>query len=82
MIESTYGDRSTVANGDILGDFADAINAAEKAGGNIVIPAFALERSQDILYYINELLLADRIPHVMVFRIRCAEPLHLQRPGA
>jgi metallo-beta-lactamase family protein len=38
-----------------------------KKGGNIVIPSFALERSQEILYYLNKLLLEDRIPQLIVF---------------
>jgi metallo-beta-lactamase family protein len=38
-----------------------------KAGGNIVVPSFALERSQEILYYMNELLLEKTIPPLMVF---------------
>jgi metallo-beta-lactamase family protein len=67
LVESTYGNRSTPAKGDILSQLAKVINTTEKAGGNIVIPAFALERAQDILYYINELLLNDRISHLMVF---------------
>jgi metallo-beta-lactamase family protein len=67
LVESTYGNRSTGTNGDLLNQLADVINATKKAGGNIVIPAFALERAQDILYYINELLLKDRIPHLLVF---------------
>ena len=32
-----------------------------------VIPSFAIERSQEILYHLNELLIADRIPHILVF---------------
>jgi len=38
-----------------------------KSRGNIVIPSFALERSQEILYCLNEFLIEDRIPHLMVF---------------
>jgi len=66
LVESTYGDRTVEVKGDLLGKLADVINSTEKAGGNIVIPAFALERSQDILYYINELLIEDRISHLLV----------------
>jgi len=43
------------------------INSTKKAGGNIIVPSFALERAQEVLYYINELLLEDAIPHLMVF---------------
>jgi len=67
LVESTYGDRTIPQNGKLLDELAEIINSTEKEGGNIVIPAFALERSQDILYYINKLLLEDRIPHLMVF---------------
>ncbi|HET6487089.1 MAG TPA: MBL fold metallo-hydrolase RNA specificity domain-containing protein, partial [Spirochaetia bacterium] len=34
---------------------------------NIVVPSFAIERSQEVLYYLNRLLRADRIPHLLVF---------------
>ena len=68
LVESTYGDRVTQYNrDDILNQLAEVINSTVKSRGNIVIPSFALERSQDILFYINKLLLADRIPHLMVF---------------
>jgi metallo-beta-lactamase family protein len=38
-----------------------------KAGGNIIIPSFALERSQEVLYHLNQLLMKNAIPHLMVF---------------
>jgi metallo-beta-lactamase family protein len=46
---------------------ADVINATKDRGGNIVVPSFALERSQEILFYIKELLLDDAIPHLIIF---------------
>jgi len=67
LVESTYGDRTIVNHNTVADRLAEIINTTEKAGGNIVIPSFALERAQDILYYINKLLLEDRIPHLMVF---------------
>jgi metallo-beta-lactamase family protein len=67
LVESTYGSRSTEPAEDVASQLADIINKTEKAGGNIVIPSFALERSQDVLFYINQLLLENRIPHLMVF---------------
>jgi len=67
IVESTYGDRLH-ADGDKIGEeLAEIINSTVKAGGNIVVPSFALERAQEILYYMNELLAANRIPHIMVF---------------
>lgn len=67
LVESTYGNRVHRQHGDIKAEIAEVINATRAAGGNIVVPSFALERSQDVLYYINELLAEDAIPHLMVF---------------
>ncbi len=67
LIESTYGDRDHQGKEDTKKMIADVINKAKKAGGNIVIPSFALERSQELLYYINELMLEGTIPHMPVF---------------
>jgi metallo-beta-lactamase family protein len=67
LMESTYGDRLHEDPKDIDELLADAIDATRRAGGNIVIPSFAVERSQEILYRLNELLLEDRIPHLLVF---------------
>ena len=67
LIESTYGDRVHQGRHDTKKAIADVINAAKKAGGNIIVPSFALERSQDLLYYINELLLENAIPNITVY---------------
>jgi metallo-beta-lactamase family protein len=67
IIESTYGDREHCDTVDAKKQIADVINATKEKGGNIVIPSFALERSQEILFYIKELLLKDAIPHLIIF---------------
>ncbi|MHC4658023.1 MAG: MBL fold metallo-hydrolase RNA specificity domain-containing protein [Planctomycetota bacterium] len=67
LIESTYGDTVHEQTRDVKKMIGEVINSTKKAGGNIIIPSFALERSQEVLYYINELLLEDAIPHLMVF---------------
>lgn len=67
VMESTYGDRSHEDPGEIDQLLADAVNATHQDGGNLLIPSFALERTQEVLYYLNRLLRADRIPHLMVF---------------
>ena len=66
IAESTYGDRLH-QDTDIAGSLAEIVNSTCKAGGNVVIPSFALERSQEILYHLNQLLISDRIPHLLVF---------------
>jgi metallo-beta-lactamase family protein len=67
LVESTYGDRLHEDQKGIETTLAEIINSTRKRGGNIVIPSFAFERAQEVLYYLNELLLEDRIPHLLVF---------------
>jgi metallo-beta-lactamase family protein len=69
VIEATYGDRTHAEhkNADIQAQLQACINEATKAGGNIVVPSFALERSQEILYHLNELFLREEIPQISVF---------------
>jgi metallo-beta-lactamase family protein len=67
LIESTYGDRVHKDNNSIKEMIGEVINSTKEAGGNIIVPSFALERSQELLYYINNLLLEGAIPHLKVF---------------
>ncbi len=53
VCETTYGDRDHPA--DALGEFEGILTAGVARGGIIVIPAFAVERTQDILYAIGTL---------------------------
>jgi metallo-beta-lactamase family protein len=67
LVESTYGDRLHDEAMDVKEIIGNVINSTKKAGGNIIVPSFALERSQEILYYINELLLEKAIPPLRIF---------------
>jgi metallo-beta-lactamase family protein len=67
LVESTYGDRTHGETKDIPGELARIINETTKAGGNIVIPSFAVERTQELLYHLNGLLRENRIPHLLTF---------------
>lgn len=67
LVESTYGDRSLGPAADVTEELAGVINNTVAAGGNIVIPSFALERSQEVLYCLNEVLHQGRLPHLLVF---------------
>jgi len=67
LIESTYGDRQHQRSEDMENEIVRVVNRAVKAGGNILIPSFALERTQEILYHLNILLMEDRIPPLTVF---------------
>jgi metallo-beta-lactamase family protein len=67
IVESTYGDRLHESFADISERFAEEINLTLKAGGNVVVPSFALERAQEVLYYLDKLTMQHRIPPIKVF---------------
>ncbi len=68
VMESTYGDRNHDGVGKTIEDqLCEAINRTVAAGGNIVIPTFAVERAQELMYYLGRLVRADRIPHLLAF---------------
>jgi hypothetical protein len=66
VMESTYGNRrhEDYDRGEAL---AAIINQTVKRGGNIVIPAFAVGRTQTIVYYLHKLLRENKIPDIPVF---------------
>jgi metallo-beta-lactamase family protein len=67
VVESTYGDRIHRDRREIDDALADIVNSTKNAGGNIVIPSFAVERSQELLYHLSTLLREKRIPRLPVF---------------
>jgi metallo-beta-lactamase family protein len=67
LLESTYGDRTHDTFEDTKEKLTKAINDTFEAGGNILVPSFAIERSQEIMYYLNELIMEKKIPPVMAF---------------
>jgi metallo-beta-lactamase family protein len=67
LIESTYGDRTHGEVASIPGELERVINETHQAGGNVIIPSFSLERTQELLYHLNNLLREDRIPHLLAF---------------
>src|ERR1700732_3471065 len=66
LCESTYGDRDHPADSPEEA-LADVVNRVAKRGGVIVMPAFAVGRTQTIMYIIRELENANRIPRLPVF---------------
>lgn len=67
LLESTYGGSLHEDTAGIEQALAEAVVSTRRAGGNLLVPSFALERTQEVLYYLSRLLAADRIPHVLVF---------------
>ncbi len=56
ITESTYGDRTHEKTDNPLIQLADIMNRTFARGGNVIIPAFAVGRTQEILYFIREIL--------------------------
>ena len=54
VMETTYGDRLHKPLGPSVDEFYEAITETFKRGGNVIIPTFALERAQELLYFLNE----------------------------
>ncbi|HHH39486.1 MAG TPA: MBL fold metallo-hydrolase [Sedimenticola sp.] len=65
VMETTYGDRLHKALHPSIEELYEAIHDTFRRGGNVVIPTFALERAQEILYYLREGEAADRLPASM-----------------
>ena len=66
ICESTYGDREH-PDGDPAGFLAQIVNRVVKRGGSIVIPSFAIGRTQTFMYYLRQLEDQQRIPRVPVY---------------
>jgi len=54
VMETTYGDRDHKELEPSIDELFEAINHTVARGGNIIIPTFALERAQELLYYLHE----------------------------
>jgi len=67
LIESTYGDKLHDKMLDCKAQLVDAVNTSMKDGGKIIIPAFSVGRTQNIIYYLNDALNEKKIPHLPVY---------------
>jgi metallo-beta-lactamase family protein len=66
LCETTYGDRDH-PNDSPYDEMADVVNRVVKRGGVIVIPAFAVDRTQLLMFVLRKLEDAGRIPRLPVF---------------
>lgn len=67
VMETTYGNRSHAPAPDMEGQLLEAIEDTRKKGGKVIIPSFALERAQEIVYSINQLRKSGRMAAMPVF---------------
>ena len=67
VVESTYGDRMHKKSEGRRDELENVIEDTYSKRGTLLIPAFAMERTQELLYEINELLSENRIPKIPVY---------------
>ena len=67
MTESTYGDRLHAPFEEMDGKLAKIIKETTERGGKVIVPTFALERAQEIIYSISRMRRVGQIPAVDVF---------------
>jgi len=67
VMESTYGDRDHEDPKAIDELLCENIRETVQAGGNVVIPTFAIERAQELMFYLSRLVHEERIPAMPVF---------------
>ncbi len=67
IIESTYGDRLHRKLSDTEDEFVDVLTNTIKHNGNVVIPAFAVGRTQEIIFLLIDLIRRKRLPHLNIW---------------
>ncbi len=67
FVESTYGNRLHKSLDESIEEFKKAVLDSFKRGGNIVIPTFALERAQEILYILRKMYDEGSLPECRIF---------------
>jgi metallo-beta-lactamase family protein len=67
VMESVYGDRNHKDKDERIEIFKEAVVSTIKKGGTVLIPAFSIERTQEILLAFNELVESGKIPEVPVY---------------
>ncbi len=67
ILESTYGGRLHRPIDEAQSRLREAICRAVKRGGKVLIPSFTLERTQEVIYFLNELLKEKIIPNVPIY---------------
>jgi metallo-beta-lactamase family protein len=62
IMETTYGDRMHRPVAASVTEFYEAVDAALERGGNVIIPTFALERAQELLFYLHRGMAEHHLP--------------------
>ena len=81
VIESTYGDRLHEKPGDPVSELAEVLQRTFDRGGNVVIPAFAVGRTQEMLYAIRQILHKGMVKGHDGFPVYVDSPLAVEATG-
>ncbi|MDO4345043.1 MAG: MBL fold metallo-hydrolase [Eubacteriales bacterium] len=78
VMESTYGDRSHGPRPDYISELASVIQRTFDRGGNVVIPAFAVGRTQEMLYFIRQIKEEKLVKNHGDFEVYVDSPLAVE----
>lgn len=78
VMESTYGDRTHEAPPDYAVELARVIRDTFTRGGNLVIPAFSVGRTQEMLYFIRRIKTENLLPEFQNFEVYVDSPLAVE----
>ena len=67
IMESTYGDRSHDSSGQAYDELQAVLSRTIERGGKIIIPSFAVGRTQTLVYYLHQMIDRHEIPRIKVF---------------
>jgi metallo-beta-lactamase family protein len=67
IVESTYGGRIHASIDEAAETLAKTVRATVERGGKIIVPSFALERTQEIVYFMSMLIKQNRIPEIPIY---------------
>ncbi|MCD8160596.1 MAG: MBL fold metallo-hydrolase [Clostridiales bacterium] len=78
IMESTYGDRNHGTHTGYTARLAEVLNTTFAQGGNVIIPSFAVGRTQELLYFLREIKLAGLVTALPDFEVVVDSPLATQ----
>jgi metallo-beta-lactamase family protein len=67
IMESTYGDKSHSDPGQAFNEFRNVVKLTVERGGKVIVPAFAVGRTQELVYNLNEMMEDGDVPLVPVY---------------
>ena len=78
IMESTYGDRSHGEKPDYVSELIQILRKTFQRGGNVVVPSFAVGRTQEMLYFLRKIKADNLLPEFPDFAVYVDSPLAVQ----